>query len=63
MSDNELDVPQSQGESSGADGHVDLSGTAVATAAHDGEELEPNKDGRNGHRAVGYRAELHLAEK
>ena len=62
MPDNELDVRQSQGERSGADGHVDSSGTGVATAAHDGEELEPNKDGRNWHQAVGYRAELRLAE-
>ena len=62
MPDNELDVRQSRGESSGADGHVESSGTGVATAAHDGEELEPNKDGRNWHQAVGYRAELRLAE-
>ena len=62
MTDNELDVPQSQGESSGADGHVDSSGTAVATAAQDSEELDPDKDGRNWHQAVGYRAELRLAE-
>ena len=62
MSDNELDVPQSQDENSGADGQVDSSGTAVATAADDSEELDPNKDGRNGHQAVGYRTELLLAE-
>ena len=62
MTDNELDVRQSQGESSGADAHVDSSGTAVVTAAHDGEELKPNNDVCNGHQAAGYRAELRLAE-
>ena len=62
MPDNELDVRQPQGESSGADAHVESSGTAVVAAAHDGEELEHNKDGRNGHQAAGYRAELHLAD-
>jgi len=62
MRDSELDVRQSLGESSGADGHVESSGTGVATAAHHGEGLEPDEDGRKRHQAVGYGAELHLAE-
>jgi hypothetical protein len=42
MPDNELDIPHPT-VSSSADGHVDSSGTGIATAAHDTEDLEPNK--------------------
>ena len=63
MPDNELDdIRESRGESGGAVGHVESSGTGVATAAHDGEELEPNNDVRDGHHDAGYRSELRLAE-
>ena len=45
-----------------ADRHVDSPGAGVVTAVRGGEELESNNDVGEGHRATGYRAELHLAE-
>ena len=60
MADSELDIQQSQ-VSCGGDGEIDSCGNLLVTAAHDGEDLEPNKGGRSG-QAVGYRAELRLAE-
>jgi DMSO/TMAO reductase YedYZ molybdopterin-dependent catalytic subunit/thiosulfate reductase cytochrome b subunit len=62
MPDNQCDIPPSRDESSGAGGHVDSPETALVTAAHDGGKFQPNKDGRNGDHAVGYRAELLRAE-